>query len=56
MFVAPRPRKRWRTIARAISVPSAVATIGRDEADLERLDDGALDPEDGVPVDPVVEA
>ena len=26
-FVAPRPTKRWRTIASAMSVPSAVATI-----------------------------
>ena len=25
-FVAPRPAKRWRTIASAMSVPSAVAT------------------------------
>ena len=27
MFVAPRPRKRWRTIASASSVPSTVAAI-----------------------------
>ena len=26
MFVAPRPRNRWRTSAIAIKVPSAVAT------------------------------
>ena len=37
-FVAPRPRKSWRTSASAISVPSTVATSVEMSADLERLD------------------
>ena len=55
-FVAPRPRKRWRTSASAISVPSAGRHDRRDQRRPRATDSIASRmPEHGVPVEPVVE-